>query len=90
MNEDSVEFLEILEELIDEGFLVRDSDAHGAAKQCAGKGMESLSRAQKYFYDTEITPLLLKKSCPVPSCGDRIHQGFSRCSYHQSQMDNSR
>ncbi len=84
---DAEDFFEILEELIDEGLLVRNSPAHGAAKQCADRGFESLSRAQKFNYDTVIIPLLRKKACSVPNCDERVHQGFGLCSYHQSQLE---
>lgn len=84
---DTEESLEILEELIGEGLLIRDSPAHGAAKQCAGRGFESLSRAQKFNYETVDSPLLRKKACSVPNCDGRVHQGFRLCSYHQSQLE---
>ena len=49
MDDDSSlnEFNEIVDELIEEGLLIRDGGAHGAAKQCFTEGYESLSPKQK-------------------------------------------
>lgn len=84
---DSREYFEMIEELIEEGSLVRDSAPHGAAKQCHGQGYESLKPDQKRAYDYVFLPLLKKKLCPVPGCDGRVHQGSRLCSSHQSQVD---
>jgi hypothetical protein len=81
------EFLSILEELIDEGLLVRDSPEHGAAKQYIAQGVSSLSNKQKFNFETKVHPLIEKKWCPIEGCDGRVHAGFSMCSYHQSLVE---
>lgn len=87
LNSDLEDLREMLEELLEEGFLELNSPAHGAAKQYLGKGWDSLSEAQKFNFETKVQPLLSKKACAVPDCGERIPAGFRMCAYHQSQLD---
>ena len=88
MDDDSSlnEFNEIVDELIEEGLLIRDGGAHGAAKQCFTEGYESLSSKQKTAYDRHFLPYWQRKFCSVENCDDRVHQG-TLCSHHQGQLD---
>lgn len=51
---------ELLQEAIDRGYIEENSDAHGVAKQCIGRGYDTLSEKQKGVYTHQVLPHLKK------------------------------
>ena len=85
INSDAEALVDVIEELADEGYLVRGSTPYGVALKYAHDGWSSLSPKQKYWVDRVIQPLLVKKSCSA--CDEIVPPGFTWCADHQWQWD---
>ncbi|HEV7339839.1 MAG TPA: hypothetical protein VGO06_27985 [Bosea sp. (in: a-proteobacteria)] len=52
---------ELIQDLIDEGELEENSDAHGVARQVIHQGYDSLSPKQRTLYDAVVVPALKRR-----------------------------
>jgi hypothetical protein len=81
--------LQALEELVDMGYIDRDTAAYGIAKKYLHEGEASLSEKQKYVFNKEVAPVIFK-SCARCSEGIELsalpiayEEDLMLCSYHR-------
>lgn len=81
--------LQALEELVDMGYIDRDSSAYGISKLYLHEGESSLSEKQKYVFNKEVAPVIFK-SCARCSEGIELsalpiayEEDLMLCSYHR-------
>lgn len=55
------ELYDRIQDLIDEGGLEENSDAHGVARQVIHQGYDSLSPKQRTLYDAVVVPALKRR-----------------------------
>lgn len=53
--------LQALEELVEMGYIEKDSLAYGVSKQYFFEGLESLSNYQKFIFEREVAPVIFRK-----------------------------
>lgn len=61
-NHIDLDLLEAIQDLLDEGYLEENSDAHGVARKVIHEGYESLTPKQRVLYDAVVIPALSKRA----------------------------
>ena len=56
------ELYDLIEDLVDEGYLEEGTSAYGIAQKVIHEGYESLSPKQRYVYNTIVVPALTERA----------------------------
>jgi len=82
-----------LDQLVDMGYLDKDTPAYGVAMEYLHSGEDSMSDKQRHVFKKFITPVLFKQcqmcgeGIEISALPDAYEQGKLLCSYHLYQSN---